>query len=85
MTTESAELNVQRPLLGRLSATAGAGFTLYGGPDSTGYAYGSVGAAYNLSPVSLVLSFVDTTAGAKTLFYNVPSGPQWTGTVIWRF
>jgi hypothetical protein len=35
--------------------------------------------------VSLVVSFVDTTAGAKTLFYNVASGRQWTGTVIWRF
>jgi uncharacterized protein (TIGR02001 family) len=81
---ETAELNVQRPVLGKLSATAGAGYAFYGS-DSTGYAYGSIGAAYDLSPVSLVLSFVDTTAGAKTLFYNVPSGRQWAGTVIWRF
>ena len=83
--SESAELNVQRPVLGKLSAMAGAGYAHFGGPDSRGYAYGSVGAAYDLSPVSLVLSFIDTTAGAKTLFYNVSSGPQWTGTVIWRF
>jgi uncharacterized protein (TIGR02001 family) len=82
---ESAELSLQRPVLGKVSATAGAGYAFYGGPGSTGYAYGSVGVAYDLSPVSLVLSFVDTTAGAKTLFYDVPSGRQWTGTVIWRF
>jgi uncharacterized protein (TIGR02001 family) len=85
VSAESAELNLQRPVLGKLSATAGAGYAFYGGPDSSGYAYGSVGAAYDLSPVSLVVSFVDTTAGAKTLFYNVASGRQWTGTVIWRF
>ena len=85
VTAESAELNVQRPVLGKLSATAGAGYAYYAGPDPTGYAYGSIGAAYDLSPVSLVLAFVDTTAGAKTLFYNIPSGRQWTGTVIWRF
>jgi uncharacterized protein (TIGR02001 family) len=82
---ESAELSLQRPVLGKLSATAGAGYAFYGGEGSSGYAYGSVGAAYDLSPVSLVLSFVDTTAGAKTLFYNIPSGRQWAGTVIWRF
>lgn len=84
-TAGSAELNVQRPVVGKLSATAGAGYAYYAGPDSTGYGYGSVGAAYDLSPVSLVLSFIDSTAGAKALFYNVPSGRQWTGTVIWRF
>jgi len=83
--TEFAELNVQRPVLGKLSATVGAGYAFYGGSDSSGYAYGSVGAAYDLSPVSLAVSFIDTTAGAKTLFYNIPSGRQWTGTVIWRF
>ena len=82
---ESAELNVQRPVLGKLSATAGAGYAFYGSSDTSGYAYGSLGLAYDLSPVSLVLSFVNTTSGAKRLFYTIPSGRQWTGSVIWRF
>ena len=85
VTSASAEMSVQRPLLRRLSATAGAGYSYYAGPDGGGYAYWSVGAAYDLAPVSLTLSYVNTTAGAKTLFYNDAERGRWTGTVIWRF
>jgi hypothetical protein len=35
--------------------------------------------------VSLVMSYVDTSAAAKALFYNTAAGGRWTGTVIWRF
>jgi uncharacterized protein (TIGR02001 family) len=85
VTSQSAEVSLQRAVLGKLSATAGAGYAYYSGPDSQGYAYWSLGAAYDLGPVSLVLSFIDTTAGAKALFYNAAADHQWTGTVIWRF
>jgi uncharacterized protein (TIGR02001 family) len=83
--SESAEVNLQRPVLGRLSATAGIGYSYYGGPEPGGYAYWSVGAVYTLAPVSLVVSYVDTTAEAKALFYNGAAGGRWVGTVIWRF
>jgi uncharacterized protein (TIGR02001 family) len=83
--SESAEVNLQRPVLGRLSATAGIGYSHFGGPDATGYAYWSVGAVYTIAPVSLVVSYVNTTTGAKTLFYNAAADNLWTGTVIWRF
>ena len=85
VTSESAEVNLQRPLLGRLSATAGIGYSHLGGPDARGYAYWSVGAAYTIAAVSLVVSYVDTTAGAKALFYDSAADGRWTGTVIWRF
>jgi uncharacterized protein (TIGR02001 family) len=84
-TTEAAEVNLQWPVLGRLSATAGIGYSYYAGPDPGGYAYWSVGAAYTLAPVSLVVSYVNTTAGAKALFYNAAADGRWIGTVIWRF
>jgi uncharacterized protein (TIGR02001 family) len=84
-TSESAEVSLQRPVLGRLSATAGIGYSYFAGPDSGGYGYWSVGAAYTLAPVSLVLSYVNTTAGAKALFYNGAADGRWLGTVIWRF
>jgi uncharacterized protein (TIGR02001 family) len=82
---ETIELNLQRPLLGQLSATAGAGYQHFSGGDVTGYAYGSIGAAYDLAPVVLAISFVDTTSAAKSLFYNAAAGGRWAGTVIWRF
>lgn len=85
VTSEAAELSLQRPMLGKLSGTAGVGYSHYAGPDPAGYAYWSIGAVYDLAPVSLALSFVDTTAGAKALFYNVAADHRWTATVIWRF
>jgi uncharacterized protein (TIGR02001 family) len=85
VTAKSAELNLQRPIWAKLSATAGVGYAQFSGPGATGYTYWSVGAAYDIAPVSLVLSYVDTSAGAKALFYNAAASGRWTGTVIWRF
>jgi uncharacterized protein (TIGR02001 family) len=85
VTSESAEVNLQRPVIGKLYASAGVGYSRYEGPDPGDYAYWSVGAAYTLAPFSLVLSYVDTTTGAKSLFYNAAAGGRWIGTVIWRF
>jgi uncharacterized protein (TIGR02001 family) len=83
--SKSAEVNLQRPLWRKLSATAGVGYSSYEGPDSADYVYWSAGAAYDWAPVYLALSYVDTTAGAKTLFYNAAASGRWTATVIWRF
>jgi uncharacterized protein (TIGR02001 family) len=85
VTSESIEVNLQRPVLHRLSATAGVGYSHYGGDDAAGYVYWSVGAAYDLAPVSLVLSYVNTTAGAKALFYNGAADGRVIGTIIFRF
>jgi uncharacterized protein (TIGR02001 family) len=85
VSSESAEVNLQRPVLGRLSATAGVGYSHFGGPYAGGYAYWSVGAAYSIAAVSLAVSYVDTTAGAKALFYDSAAAGRWAGTVIWRF
>ena len=85
VSSQSAEVSVQRPLWRKLSATAGVGYSHYGGPDAQGYAYWSVGAALDLAPVALALSYINTSAGAKLLFYNAAADDRWTGTVIWRF
>jgi uncharacterized protein (TIGR02001 family) len=83
---EAAEVGLQRPILGKLSATAGIGYShLAGPPAPAGYAFWSLGAAYDLAPVSISLSYVKTTAGARALFYNAAGTWRWTGTVIWRF
>jgi len=82
---KSAEISVQRPLVGTFSYTAGVGYSFLNGPDSGGYTYWSIGGSYDLQSVSLVLSYVDTSAEAKSLFYNAAATGRWTGTVIWRF
>jgi uncharacterized protein (TIGR02001 family) len=79
---ESVELNLQHPLIAKLSATGGIGYYETSG---TGYAYWSVGAAYDLAPVVLAVAYVDTSAGAKRLFYDNAATGRFTGTVIWRF
>jgi len=81
----SAEINLQRSVLKRLSAIAGVGYSYVDGPDAEGYAYWSVGAAYELAPVTLSVSYVDATAGAKALFYNAAAEGRWIASVIWRF
>jgi uncharacterized protein (TIGR02001 family) len=85
VTEKSAEISLQRQIRGTLSATAGVGYSYLNGPDSGGYTYWSIGGSYDLKSVSLVLSYVDTTAEAKSLFYNAAAKGRWTGTVIWRF
>jgi uncharacterized protein (TIGR02001 family) len=85
VSSESAELNLQRPVWRKLSADAGVGYSFYEGPNRAGYVYWSVGAAYDLAPLYLSLAYVDTTAGAKTLFYNDAVKGRWTAAVIWRF
>jgi len=82
---ESVELNLQRPLIGKLSATAGVGYYESDGADGAGYAYWSVGAAYDWAPLSIGLSYVGASAAANSLFYNGAVGGRWSGTVIWRF
>ena len=82
---KSAEVNLQRQVFGKFSLTAGAGYSYLSGPDSGGYPYWSGGAAYDLAPVTLALSYVDTSASAKPLFYNAAATGRWTATVLWRF
>jgi uncharacterized protein (TIGR02001 family) len=84
-TAESADVNLQWPLQRRLSAIGGLGYSYQNGPEAGGYVYWSLGAAYDFGPVSLALSYVDSSAAAKTLFYNAAAGSRWLGTVTWRF
>ncbi|HZE42642.1 MAG TPA: TorF family putative porin [Steroidobacteraceae bacterium] len=85
VTEKSAELSLQRQVFGKLSVTAGAGYSFLGGPESAGYAYWSGGAAYDFQSLTLILSYVNTTAAAKALFYNAAATGEWTVTAIWRF
>jgi uncharacterized protein (TIGR02001 family) len=81
----SLELNVQHRVIGRLSAASGVGYYSMGGPGGTGYVYWSVGASYDLAPLTLAVSYVDTGAGAKKLFYDNAATGRLSATVIWRF
>ena len=79
------ELAMQRPLVGRLLATGGVGYAYLSGPGSTGYVYLSAGLAYDLGHCSLALAYVNTSSGAKALFYSDATSNRVVGTVIWRF
>ena len=85
VTETAAEINAQRAIIGKLSATAGVGYSHLAGASAAGYVYWGIGGAYDLGPVSLAVSYTDTTSGAKSLFYNAAATGRWTGTVIWRF
>ncbi len=82
---KSAEVNLQRPVLGKLSVTAGVGYSFVGGPESGGYTYWSAGTAYDWRSVTLAISYVNTTDEAKALFYNAAANGRWLGTFIVHF
>jgi uncharacterized protein (TIGR02001 family) len=82
---KSAEVNLQRAIVGKFSATAGVGYSFVGGPDSGGYVYWSAGAAYDWRWVTLAFSYVNTSDEAKALFYNAAANGRWTGTLMVRF
>jgi uncharacterized protein (TIGR02001 family) len=84
VTSKTAELNLQAPWR-RLTAAAGLGFTHLDGPQAGGYAYWSLGAVFELAPLSFSLSYVDTAAAATSLYYDAASRGRWTATVLWRF
>jgi uncharacterized protein (TIGR02001 family) len=85
VTEKSGEIGAQRQIVGKLSLTAGVGYSFLDGPDSGGYVYWSGGAAYDFRSLTLALAYVNTTAEAKALFYNAAASGQWMGTLIWRF
>ena len=82
---EWAELNLQHPLIGKLSATAGIGYYELDGAGAAGYGYWSIGAAYDIAPVTFAVSFVGASREANPLFFNAAVGGRWSGTVLWRF
>jgi uncharacterized protein (TIGR02001 family) len=81
----AAEINVGHRLWRSLSASGGVGYSYVGGLDGRGYVYSSAGLGYEVGALSLGLSFVDTSDGAKYLFYNQAASRRVLGTVIWRF
>jgi uncharacterized protein (TIGR02001 family) len=82
---KSAEVNLQRQVLGRLSATAGVGYSFVGGPESAGYTYWSAGTAYDWRSATLAIAYVNTTDEAKALFYNAAASGRWIGSLLVRF
>jgi hypothetical protein len=85
VTEKSAEVSLQRPIMGKFSATAGVGYSTLSGPYSGGYTYWSIGAAYDWRSVTLAASYANTSSEAKALFYNAAAAGRFIGTVIWRF
>jgi uncharacterized protein (TIGR02001 family) len=85
VTEKSAEVNFRTPWRHRLAGTAGVGYSEVSGPAGTGYAYWSAGAVYDLAPWSFSLSYVNSSAAARYLFYNTAARDRWAATVIWQF
>jgi len=85
VTAKTIEANLQSPRSHRLAASAGVGYSYLDGPDAAGYVYWSLGANYDLAPLSVSLAYVDTSAAAKALFYNEAAHGRWTATLILHF
>jgi uncharacterized protein (TIGR02001 family) len=83
--SSSVEANFQHRIYEKLSGVAGVGYSYLGGPTGAGYVYYSAGVAYDLGRVSLVASYVGTSDGAKSLFYQERVASHGDASIIWRF
>ena len=81
----SVEVDLQKPLFRRLSGTAGVGYADLAGPQGTGYVYWSLGVAMDLAPFTLTVSYVDTSAAARRIYYDNAATGRFVATAMWRF
>jgi uncharacterized protein (TIGR02001 family) len=76
------DASAQLPLVGRLLATAGAG---YYASDNTGYAYGNAGLAFEFKSLRLDAGYYIAQDRARTLFPYGRAGSRFAGSVSWHF
>jgi uncharacterized protein (TIGR02001 family) len=78
----TADVATQLPVVGRLFFTAGAGYYT---SDSTGYAYGNAGLAYEFKSLRLDAGYFVAQDRAQTLFPYGRAGSRFAGSVSWHF
>jgi uncharacterized protein (TIGR02001 family) len=78
-TLESA---IQVPVAGRLFAVGGAGYYT---SDSTGYAYGNAGLAFEYKSLRFEVGYYLAQDRARNLFPYGRAGSRFAGTVLWHF
>jgi uncharacterized protein (TIGR02001 family) len=72
----------QLPIVGRLFLTAGAGYYT---SDSTGYAYGNAGLAFEFKSLRLDAGYYFAQDRAQALFPYGRAGSRFAGSVSWHF
>jgi uncharacterized protein (TIGR02001 family) len=83
--SSSVEVNLQRRVYEKLSGIAGVGYSRVGGPAAAGYEYWSAGAACDFEHLSVVVSYLGTSDGAKSLVYIDRVASRVIASIIWRF
>lgn len=78
----TADASTQLPVVGRLFLTAGAG---YYSSDSSGYAYGNAGLAFEFKRLRLDAGYYFAQDRAQTLFPYGRAGSRFAGSVSWHF
>ena len=76
------EASAQLPIVGRLFVTAGAGYYT---SDTTGYAYGNAGLAFEFKSLRLDAGYYVAQERAQTLFPYGRAGNRFAGSVSWHF
>ena len=76
------DTSAQLPLVGRLFATAGAGYYT---SDDTGYAFGNAGLAFEFKSLRVDVGYYVAQDRARMLFPYGRAGSRFAGTVSWHF
>jgi uncharacterized protein (TIGR02001 family) len=78
----TVDTSAQLPIVGRLFLTAGAGYYT---SDSTGYAYGNAGLAFEFKSLRLDAGYYLAQDRARALFPYGRAGSRFAGSVSWHF
>ena len=68
-----------------ITGSAGVGYSIIGGPGGAGYAYWSLGAAYDVEHWTLSVAYVGTNAAARYLYYDAAAHGRLMATIICKF
>lgn len=81
----SYELTVTQPLVGRLTAAAGAGYYDLPAQLDADYWFWNAGVACSIGQAQFALSYIDTDEAAARAFGYGVAGDRWVGSLAWTF
>lgn len=84
-TALSYEVAASQPVLGQLSALAGAGYYDLPSKLDADYWFWNAGLSCSVGRAQFIVSYIDTDSNATRAFGYKPAGGRWAGTVAWRF
>ena len=81
----AADIAIHQPVRAGWSFNAGLGYYDLQQLIGVGYPYWNGGIAYDCGSAQIDLSYIGSSATAKSLYYDERAGNRWAATLVWQF